>query len=115
MTGLSTKTRRLVKDRDRGRCLRCGARAEQIHHRRPRGRGGSSLAAANQPDNLVSLCSRCHEHIERNRLEAYASGWLLKHTVQSPAEVPLKDLAGSRFYLTEDGDRDQLPERVGLP
>ena len=48
-----------VLDRDGHRCraAACGAtRFLEVHHRIPRSRGGS-----NRPDNLITLCSACHQ------------------------------------------------------
>jgi hypothetical protein len=52
------KTRATVLARDRHRCATpgCGAtRFLEVHHVTPRARGGT-----NRPDNLVTLCGRCH-------------------------------------------------------
>lgn len=49
-----------VLDRDDHKCLVCTARAFQVHHRtyNMKTLAGSSLKG------LVSLCRKCHEHIE---------------------------------------------------
>jgi hypothetical protein len=50
--------RRTVLSRDRHRCRGVGCRNTrflEVHHIVPRGRGGK-----NRPENLVTLCSRCH-------------------------------------------------------
>jgi hypothetical protein len=52
-------TRRTVLARDGYRCRMksCGGtRFLEVHHIVPRGRGGS-----NKPDNLLTLCTRCHQ------------------------------------------------------
>ena len=75
--------------RDQGKCARCGrhvahlerGRAWSIHHRRPRGSGGTSLDWVNQPANLVVLCGSgttgCHGWVERERTKAFDLGLLV--------------------------------------
>lgn len=92
-TGPKREIRTLVVTRSqtRGtpRCERCGgAPPEQIHHRRPRRLGGTRDPHVNNPANLVALCAACHDAIERNRMRAYAAGWLLRDG-QDPAATPL--------------------------
>lgn len=78
----------VVRRRDRGRCWVCQQPAEQIHHRRPRGRGGSSDAAVNQPGNLLSLCARCHCEIESQRAAAVELGYLVQSR-RVPSMTPI--------------------------
>lgn len=75
-------------------CERCGCNlGENIHHRRPRGMGGSKVPATNLPSNLLWLCGSgttgCHGWIESHRAEAKANGWLLEQW-QSPLETPVR-------------------------
>jgi 5-methylcytosine-specific restriction endonuclease McrA len=54
------KVRATVLARDRHRCASPGCRSTrflEVHHLTPRAQGGS-----NKPENLVTLCSRCHRH-----------------------------------------------------
>ena len=66
------KTRLLVLERDNYQCQRCGdTRDLHIHHRLPRGRGGT-----HDPENLVTLCGwRCHVWVEGNPEKAREEGW----------------------------------------
>jgi hypothetical protein len=65
--------------------------------------GGTQRPDANSPANLISLCLICHDHIEKNRAEAYMSGWLIGQT-SDPLGVPVLIGRGSRWcYLTADG------------
>jgi 5-methylcytosine-specific restriction endonuclease McrA len=50
----------------------CHGRAVHVHHRKPRGRGGSDAAA-----NLAALCASCHRWIHEHPAAANARGWLL--------------------------------------
>ena len=102
MTGPDLATRQLVVDRDMRRCVRCGEPGQQIHHRKPRGMGGTSDPAINSPANLVLLCLACHAYIESHRADAYESGWLVRRW-QDPAEVTAWDLAGIEIEFHADG------------
>jgi hypothetical protein len=50
----------------------------QIHHRLPRGRGGT-----HDPDLLVVLCLGHHAEVESYRTRAYACGLLLRTRPQT--------------------------------
>lgn len=75
--------RKIVRERDGHRCQLCGRSIvdypSSIHHRRPRGAGGSALLE--QPSNLVRLCGDgvrgCHGWLEANRTHAKEIGWIL--------------------------------------
>lgn len=81
-----------------------------MHHRLPRGMGGSNSKAGRarteRASNLVVLCGSgttgCHGWVEANRHAAYLSGWLV-HREDDPATVWLIDLAGRRFRLDDRG------------
>lgn len=88
-TGPTPKTVALVMDRAGNCCERCGrARPEQIHHRKPRGAGGTSDPEINSPVNLLALCSPCHLAVERDRSVAYEQGWLVRRE-HNPATTPV--------------------------
>jgi len=106
----------IVKRRSRGVCERClQAEAVQVHHRQPRGAGGSAhRAEVNLPANLLHLCRTCHEITESRRQEAYVLG-LLVHRGQRPCEVPVT--VGlhpfvNRFLLDDDGGKSVYEEEA---
>jgi 5-methylcytosine-specific restriction protein A len=101
-TGPDAKTRGLVMARDGGRCRRCGAIGEQIHHRLPRGMGGTRDKKINSPANLVVLCAGCHREIESDRLDAYDTGWLVRRGF-NPAEQYVIDASGRMLMLLDSG------------
>jgi hypothetical protein len=106
-TGPSPEVRALILDRDDHRCRRCGTYVWQdaeIHHRRPRKRGGTSRPEINSPENLVTLCKPCHRTVESHRTEAYDHGWLVREGIDGPLEIPLVNIHGARFWLTEEGE-----------
>lgn len=108
MADIPRKTRELVYERDGYACRRCGVNATvcglSIHHRQ-----GRQCARPNNPANLVTLCGSgttgCHGWATDNPAEAYETGWCVRRTGgDDPAGVPLVDLFGVVFGLTEDGD-----------
>jgi len=105
--GPSKKVREKVIYRDRESCRRCGRWADggSIHHRRPRGMGGTSDPVVNLPANLVLLCGSgttgCHGWVEANRVQAREDGWLVPMGVD-PADVPVR-CADGVLFLTNEG------------
>ncbi len=89
-TGPDAETRAVVHARSGGWCERaaCRRQAVQIHHRRPRGTGGSKAADTNLASNLLHLCLEDHGWIEHNRVAAKVLGLLLPSR-SCPAEEPV--------------------------
>lgn len=84
-----------------------------IHHRRPRGAGGSRRADTNLPSNLLLLCPGCHQDIESHRGVAQSMGWLVVQGVD-PASVAVLVQRNRWVYLTADGGiSDEPPEVEG--
>lgn len=95
-----------VLERAGYRCEACGKPVGDergvdysIHHRKPRGMGGSRFGA-NLASNLLVLCGSgttgCHGYVESHRSEAMACGWLVSR-YQDPADVPAQ--IGDRCLL----------------
>jgi len=105
-SGIPNAIRQAVIDRDGRLCRRCGRPGGSIHHRIPRGMGGSRDPKINSPANLVFVCGHgtagCHGWIEAHRTESYMSGWLV-HRYEDPETVPLIDMGGVAWVLTTDG------------
>ena len=108
MTGPDLATRQLVIDRDGRRCVRCHKPGQHIHHRKPRGMGGTSDPAINSPANLIYLCMVCHEYIEKHREEGYADGWLVRRNTD-PATVAVLALSGLELTYRHDGSVERHP------
>lgn len=62
----------------------CNGRAEQMHHRRARGMGGSRKKDTNSPANLLYICAPCHIAIESFRAVARARGLLISQHNTDP-------------------------------
>ncbi len=67
---------RQVLERD-GCCQRCGRLADlQVHHIHPRSRLGGDAE-----ENLITLCARCHQEVQRSKGFAFRS--VLSYRLQS--------------------------------
>lgn len=103
--------RRIVYQRDGGRCARCALSVHgipsSVHHRRRRGMGGTHDPRSHDPRNLVLVCGTgttgCHGWIESHRGDAYVHGWLIRS--HDDLDTPLVDIAGRVIYLHADGTR----------
>lgn len=110
-TGPTPSVRLDVMSRNGSYCLRCNTQAgEQIHHRKPRGMGGTRDPKINDHTNLVFICQECHQHIESHRTDSYREGWLVARNA-SPAEQYLIDTNRRMIMLLPGGDMEahQLP------
>lgn len=111
-TGPTPAVRRQVAERAGGCCERCGKKITadySIHHRKPRGMGGTKDPKANSPSNLVLLCGSattpdgCHTGVERFRASAMTTGFIVARTAD-PETVPIKMWSGW-WILKPDGTR----------
>lgn len=114
-TGPDFCVREEVRARFWGRCARCGSYgAGNIHHRQPRGMGGTRNPATNSPPNLLWLCGSgttgCHGWVESYRAAAAEAGWLVKHP-RDPAEVPVMLWDGQLALLDADGGWTPAPSQ----
>lgn len=94
-----------IRKRANDRCEMCGAITayHQVHHRRPRGMGGSKDTASGTAANGLWVHPSCHAKIESDREKAYEKGYLV-YQGHDPAKVPVK--IGLHWYLLdEDGSR----------
>ncbi|WP_374193334.1 HNH endonuclease signature motif containing protein [Mycolicibacterium sp. S2-37] len=82
-------------------CERCTMEGHEIHHRRPRGMGGSKDPLTNTAANGVLLCRSCHRWIELNRTAALEFGWLVRQG-HDPREVAV-NYRGSWARLSVNG------------
>ena len=107
---ITAKTRQIVLDRDEYRCQRCGEYVGpfgeySIHHRRPRGMGGTKRPETDLPGNLVVLCGSgttgCHGQVEADRLRATAAGFLVSQHAD-PELIPVHTFRG-KVLLSNDG------------
>ena len=97
-----------VQVRSQARCERCGKSDSlrwSLHHRKPRGMGGSRDPLINSPANVILLCGSgtegCHGWVESNREQSYELG-LLVHRMDDPEEMPVT-LRYGEVYLDAVG------------
>lgn len=95
----------IVLDRDDHRCILCGSPTGlQVHHRLPRGAGGSSRnPAIHSPSNMVALCADDHAWVESHRDDARDMGLLVRRG-QNPEVLPVLSVYGW-VLLLPDGTR----------
>lgn len=108
--------RSLLAGRSQQHCERCGvyldgrtmATTATVHHRNPRGMGGTTDPAINHLCNMVLLCGGklggvvgCHGDTESDRAVAVETGWLVPMGVD-PAQVPIVLASGRRVLLLTD-------------
>lgn len=74
-------SRLLVETREIGRCLRCGMRGSDWHHRRKRSVKDEHQHCA---CNGVLLCRTCHTWAHAYPLEAKAKGYIVSQFQPSP-------------------------------
>lgn len=105
-----TAAERAAIHRDGPTCLRCGRVLHNfpssVHHRLPRSAGTKDQV--DRVENLVVVCGtgsspHCHFDIHNNPTESYLAGWLVRRG-DDPATVPLVNLDGRQFFLTDAGD-----------
>lgn len=102
-TGFSAKVRDLIRERANHLCEYCGVeRGAEIHHRRPRGMGGTNQASTNEASNGLLLCSGCHLWAESHRTDALLMGVLLLQ-IQHPAKAAVK-YRGAYLFLDDLGN-----------
>lgn len=95
------------------RCEKCGGplNIHSLHHRRPRGMGGSRNPAISGAANFLALCGTgttgCHGWVESNRTTAYLRGLLLR-TGSDPTATPYVDDRGHWWLLLDDATRHRI-------
>ena len=76
-----------------------------LHHRRPRGMGGTKAPWIHDHENLLALCGSgttgCHGYVESRRADAYEFGWLVRSGM-TPHTTPFCDKRGHWWYLYKD-------------
>jgi len=115
VSGFPLRVRVLIIERASGMCERCGEAKPgmQIHHRRPRGMGGSRREDTNRVSNGLYLCAACHLWVESNRILARHHGMLLTQS-ESPS-TRFVQLRGEVVRLTDDGDVIVMTANTGPP
>ena len=95
--------RAAILQRDHDTCQNCGASGpgNHVHHKRPL-KNFRSLAEANQPDNLITLCEHCHRLAEQKvKVQSilYGTGHLLHGLAPIIAMCDAKDVDFHHDYV----------------
>jgi hypothetical protein len=105
---ISDRVRRIITERDGGKCWHCGeTEGLQVHHRRNRGMGGSR--ELDRYDNLILVCSRWNLAMEADA-DAASEAREFGHKLGSCQDFtnPVFDRTELTWYkLTEDGRREK--------
>jgi hypothetical protein len=82
---LPKQNRQVVQGRAFGRCERClqANLCGDLHHRRPKGLGGSKAPDRHDVANLVYVCRFCHSWAHGNPKDAAAAGFLVPDGTRS--------------------------------
>lgn len=96
---IPTKSRQVVGERDRGLCVRCGAKGTEWHHRRSR-----SVHDEHQhcPCNGILLCRTCHDWVHAHPFHARGNGWIVSRFAK-PFEQQMNNLHLGWVMLTCEG------------
>ncbi|MGZ9830173.1 HNH endonuclease, partial [Tsukamurella ocularis] len=112
----------MIIERSGSVCELCGALpADQVHHRRPRGLGGTSDPTVNRAANGLAVCRWCHDVIEGrsvehpqlgrvrgSRAESERKGWLISRlSPDGPDEVPVWTAVGW-VQLSDGGEKRRI-------
>lgn len=101
-TAIPSRSRQLVKARDRWRCARCRKflnEGGECHHRRSK---SVRDAVTHSPCNLIYLCGADHRWVHANPLLAKAEGFIVsRHS--DPRKEPLQHALWGLVLLTEQG------------
>ena len=99
------EVRNQIKARSKERCEVCTAYAfhPQIHHRKPRGMGGSKDPVVGSAANGIWVHPACHSKIESQRSWAFDHGYLVRQS-EDPRYIPIK-IGGLWYLLDDQGER----------
>jgi 5-methylcytosine-specific restriction enzyme A len=120
-TGFSPEVVELVTMRSGYNCevmaTGCTLMAEELHHRRPRGMGGSRRVDTNTAANALAICRRCHNRVESMRNWARDNGFVIpQHADPAVEPVWWRCNVGVRqakiwVLLSDNGHRIALQSR----
>ena len=70
-TGIPQSVKRLVFNRDGGRCVLCGAQGAPNAHYVPRSHGGRGIEK-----NIITLCCNCHRRYDQTADRSWIRNYL---------------------------------------
>lgn len=111
---IPTHRREQVNQRERYRCLRCGGRGAEWHHRRRR-----NVRHSHDPHcacNGVLLCPTCHRFVHRYKGQGRREGFILPAVVHDPYNQPVTTWRGPVYlnctgrFEVATGEREHTDE-----
>lgn len=84
----------------KGVWFRCWKAPVEIHHRLPRGRGGSNLDLVGETIHLIALCHAHHMLIEENRATGYSGDLLIDGYAEWDDHLERPVYRGTHPYLS---------------
>jgi 5-methylcytosine-specific restriction protein A len=120
MTAVPRATRELVLARDAFGCVSCGRHVGgmtdySVHHRIPRGMGGSTDERLNRPSNLILSVRQRHHRLSRlvesRRNDARTWGYLL-YRLSEPSAVAVYTYLGWTMYHDDGSVAHPPPPNV---
>lgn len=109
-TGFHAGTVEVITARSGGHCeilaTGCTFAATEVHHRRPRGMGGTRRPETSSAANALHACRSCHMRCESFRTWARDNGFVVAQHL-NPCDVPVwwrcnTDGYGKRLVLLDD-------------
>jgi len=99
---IPTRSRDVVKARERFRCARCGGSAPtgEWHHRRTR---AVKDEWTHHWTNGVWLCKTCHDAVHAHPTRARVEGYIVGSFQPRPGALPVKLWTGEWVHLNEEG------------
>jgi len=96
--------------RDLGRCIVCGHRVEEGHHRVIQGKGGRAYDEdRHRPDGVLSFCRKHHEQVHLHRDLSRDLGYILEPGSVATEVAVWYPTEFSWMMLTEGGTRLAYP------
>lgn len=123
MTTFTKPTEALILTRANHACERCGqpnrgvrGRDWSIHHRRPRGMGGTKRLSTASVG--VVLCGSgvtgCHGWVESNRADAIDLGWLVSALGREhPRDIPIIHITHGFVFIDDNGGVTPAQQKKG--
>ena len=111
-TQIPTASRKAVKERDGGRCLRCGMASSHWHHRRSRSVRDEHT---HHPGNGASLCGKCHDWVHANPRGATKEGYIVSRFVSFPCCIPVLTYFGAAWLDCDGGCGSNIIARRPRP
>lgn len=99
---IPTAARLAVKERDEGRCSRCGGLGSEWHHRRRRNVRNDHYQHCCCIG--VLLCTVCHRWVHANPAKARDTGYIISSYEEEPWTIPLQ--VWTKDWQTNDCEGD---------